>query len=131
MIIDHRKHRASPLRSGEELPLSNWSADEEEMFFYEAQISSLCLGPDECFWTEYFLVETYFGSEEFIPTYFNHQDPDSHMDPPLGNIIRMNEPRFDPRAYWLWKVERRILQATKEFAALINTFDARMQDYVS
>ena len=111
--------------------MSDWSEDKEDLFFYEAQISSLCIGPDEWFWTEYFLVETYFGSETNIPTYFEDQDPDNHVDPPLGNVGRMDVPRFDPREYFLLKLERRILQATKEYAALINTFDARMQDYVS
>jgi hypothetical protein len=111
--------------------LSDWSEDKEELFFYEAQISSLSLGPDEWFWTEYFLVETYFGSETNIPTYFENLDPDYHIDPPLGNVAIMDVPRFDPREYWLTKTERRVFQATKEYAALINTFDARMQDYVS
>ncbi|KAF2656663.1 hypothetical protein K491DRAFT_596635, partial [Lophiostoma macrostomum CBS 122681] len=111
------------------LPLRTWSKDQEYLFYYEAQISSLSLGPDEWFWTEYFLVETYFGSEGRISTYFEDCDPGDGFDPPLGGIGRMNIPRYDPREYWLMKVERRVLQVTKEYAALVDTFDARMENY--
>ncbi|KAF2189607.1 hypothetical protein K469DRAFT_683025 [Zopfia rhizophila CBS 207.26] len=42
---DWRKHRGQSLRLYEELPLRAWSKDGELIYFYEAQISSLSIGP--------------------------------------------------------------------------------------
>lgn len=130
-IKDERMYRGGRLRSSTELPLHASSKDKELLYFYEAQTSSLCLGPDEWFWTEYFLVDTYFGSEEGLHEYLEGCVLGEGFDPPLGGKGRMDEACYDPRQYWLMKVDRRILQVTREYTALIDTFDERMEDYVS
>lgn len=43
----------------------------------------------------------------------------------------MDFPCYDPREYFLIKVERRTLQVVKEFSVLVDTFEERMDDYVS
>ena len=100
------------------------------LYFYEAQISSLSVGPDEWFWTEYFLVETYFGSEKNLHHYLENCTLGEGRDPPLGGKIRMEDPCYDPREYWVRKVDRRVFQVTREYTALIDTFDERMEAYV-
>lgn len=119
------------MRSSEELPLRSISKDRQHLFFYEAQISSLSVGPDEFFWTEYFLVDTYFGSEESIHRYFENSNLGECYDPPSGGYVTMDFPCYDPREYFLIKVERRTLQVVKEFSVLVDTFEERMDDYVS
>lgn len=114
------------LRSGELLPLRHDSRDREELYFYEAQSSSLCWGPDEWFWTELFLVETWFGSEPDHKTYLEDE-----CDPPLAGGRSLQNPCYDPREYFLLKLDRRLEQATSEYSALIGTFNQRMKEYVS
>ncbi|KAF2869771.1 hypothetical protein BDV95DRAFT_497619 [Massariosphaeria phaeospora] len=128
-IRDHRNIRQKPLRTTEPLPLREWSTDEEELHFYEAQTSSLSLGPDEWFWTEYFLVDTYFGSEQKLHEYIANYPSGDGFDPPLGGRGTMNPPCFDPREYWLFKVDRRVHQVTVEYTSLIETFNKRMEEY--
>ena len=120
---DHRR-----LRTYEELPLVTYSQDKVPVYFYEAQTSSLSLGPDEDFWTEYFLVDTYFGSEEGLHDYLEADG--KGFDPPLGGVGKMDKPCYDPRHYFLMKVDRRVLQVRKESKVLFDAFDERMRNYV-
>ncbi|KAF2120986.1 hypothetical protein BDV96DRAFT_595374 [Lophiotrema nucula] len=128
-LDDPRKLRGKSLRRNEELPLRAWSRDRKAIHFYEAQTSSLSLGPDETFWTELFLVDTYFGSEEGLYQYFEDCEYGEGFDPPLGGVGTMSNPCYDPREYFLLKLDRRILQATIEYTALVDAFDERMEDY--
>lgn len=43
----------------------------------------------------------------------------------------MRTPRFDPREYFLLKLDTRIEQVVTEYSALIETFNKRMEEYVS
>jgi hypothetical protein len=43
----------------------------------------------------------------------------------------MVNPIFDPREYFLIKLDFRIQQVDTEYSALIETFNSRMNDYVS
>ncbi|KAJ4367494.1 hypothetical protein N0V83_007077 [Neocucurbitaria cava] len=104
---------------------------EEDLYYHQAQTSSLSWGTDEWFWTEVFLVDTYFGSEENHKTYFTNCNEGDGIDPPLGGRGSMVTPRFDPREYFLLKVDRRVEQVTTEYSALVETFDKRMEYYVS
>jgi hypothetical protein len=113
------------------LPLREWSTDGQDLHFYQAQTSSLSLGPEEWFWTEYFLVDTYFGSEPKLYNYLNNCLTGDGSDPPLGGEGTMKIPCFDPRKYFLLKLDRRAFQAMAEYTALIETFDKRMEEYVS
>jgi hypothetical protein len=133
--IDFRNVKGKPLRKTEELPLRDKSDDEEDLYFHEAQTSSLSWGPDEWFWTELFLVDTYFGSEPGLLTYLDPppgDKPGDGSDPPLGGggSMRYN-PYFDPREYFLQKLDRRCDQVAKEYGALVETFNQRMEKYVS
>lgn len=131
MRQDNRTIDGKRLRKSDILPLQVESGDAEELCYHEAQTSSLSWGPDEWFWTELFLVDTYFGSEEILVNYLTGSQDGDGFDPPLGGIGRMVDPCFDPREYWLMKLERRILQVTEEYTALIETFNRRIDEYVS
>ncbi|KAF2739823.1 hypothetical protein EJ04DRAFT_425947 [Polyplosphaeria fusca] len=128
-VLDRRKLGSKPLRTYDELPLKSFSSDGETLYFYQAQTSSLCLGPDEWFWTEYFLVDTYFGSERGLHKYFDDCKYGEGFDPPLGGQGKLTNARYDPREYWLMKVNRRMAQATREWFALVDAFDERMKSY--
>jgi hypothetical protein len=121
------------LRKSEPLPLRSESTDQEDLFYHEAQTSSLSWGPDESFWTELFLVDTYFGSERNHRTYLkphSNVKPGDGFDPALGGRGTMERPLFDPREYYLLKVDRRIEQVATEYSALVETFNTRMEEYV-
>lgn len=122
---DSRTIRDEQLRLSEPLPLRRESKDGEELYYYEAQTSSLSWGPDEWFWTEIFLVDTWYGSEESYKTYVRDE-----LDPPLAGGRRLKYPCYDPREYFLLKLERRLEQAVNEYHALIGTFHKRMKEYV-
>ncbi|PSN73203.1 hypothetical protein BS50DRAFT_482272 [Corynespora cassiicola Philippines] len=135
-VFDSRSIKGEHLRKTSVLPLRSWlidgdfrqSSDGEELYYYEAQVSSLSMGVSEWFWTEYFLVDTYFGSEPGLATYFAGE-AGCGFDPPLGGHGNMSIACFDPREYWLKKIARRMYQVRSEFAALIETFNKRMDQY--
>lgn len=129
---DSRRVRGRRLRRSEPLPLRLECNDKEDLYYHEAQTSSLLWGPDEWFWTNIFLVDTYFGSEPSLETYLDSTEPGGGNDPPLGGGGSMRyRPYFDPREYFLRQLDRRIDQVAKEYSALIETFDQRMEEYVS
>jgi hypothetical protein len=131
---DPRMISGKRLRSSGPLPLRTELNDKEDLYYHEAQTSSLCWGPDETFWTELFLVDTYFGSEPNHVTYLDtplHGNPGDGSDPPLGGRGSMKIPLFDPREYFLLKIDRRIEQVATEYGALVETFNKRMEEYVS
>ncbi|KAJ8114938.1 hypothetical protein OPT61_g3298 [Boeremia exigua] len=135
VIQDARTVRGKPLRRSEEVPLRDISDDHEDLYYHEAQTSSLSWGTDEWFWTELFLVETYFGSEPLLRTYLNPPtdgiEGDGN-DPPLGGSGSMQyDSCFDPREYFLHKLDRRLDQVAKEYSALVETFNQRMENYLS
>jgi hypothetical protein len=118
------------LRKSEALPLGHHSSDREDLYYHEAQTSSLSWGADEWFWTELCLVDTYFGSEEKHKTYLTGCQEGDGLDPPCGGRFHMIAPRFDPREYFLLKLKFRIEQAVTEYNALVETFNKRMDEYV-
>jgi hypothetical protein len=128
-VEDHRTIAGKRLRKSELLPLQSESKDPDELCYHEAQISSLCWGPDETF-----LVETFFGSE---PHYDKYLDP--MIDPITNLTLRLDPPTLasdlslslDPREYWLRQLNVRISQVVQEYTALIGTFSKRMETYVS
>jgi hypothetical protein len=118
------------LRKTEPLPLRYQSVDQEDLYFHEAQTSSLSWGADEWFWTELCLVDTYFGSEEKHKTYFTRCQEGSGLDPPSGGRFQMIDSPFDPREYFLLKLQFRTEQTVTEYSALVETFNKRMDEYV-
>jgi len=131
---DPRRIFGKRLRKSEPLPLRTHSQDKEDLYFHEAQTSSLSWGPDESFWTELCLVDLYYGSEQNYNTYLTPTegaDPGDGLDPPLGGRAFMRKPLFDPREYFLLKIDRRIEQVATEYGALVETFNNRMEEYVS
>jgi hypothetical protein len=91
---DSRRLHGKRLRKSAPLPLRAYSRDQEDLYYHEGQTSSLCWGTDETFWTELFLVDTYFGSERTLENYLSTGDG---LDPPLGGRELMEMPMFDPR----------------------------------
>jgi hypothetical protein len=131
---DFRRIYGKRLRKSTLLPLQSDSRDNEDLYYHEAQISSLSWGPDETFWSELFLVDTYFGSEKKLETYLVTPEGGNYgdgSDPPLAGQGSMELPMFDPREYFLMKIDRRIEQVATEYRALIETFNNRMEEYVS
>jgi hypothetical protein len=43
----------------------------------------------------------------------------------------MEEPIYNPREYFLQKMDRRSEQVATEYGALVETFNKRMEEYVS
>lgn len=132
-LRDTRQINKKYLRRSAQLPLQHHSSDQEDLYYHEAQTSSLCWGPDESFWTELFLVDTYFGSEKDHVNYLTPTqgaDPGDGIDPTLGGRGSMRRPLFDPREYFLLKIDRRIEQVATEYSALVETFNKRMEEYV-
>lgn len=126
--------RGKRLRKSSILPLQHYAEDQKELYYHEAQTSSLCWGPDETFWTELFLVDTYFGSEKNLHTYLTTPHLGRYgdgSDPPLAGRGSMEVAMFDPREYFLLKIDRRVDQVATEYGALIETFNKRMDAYVS
>jgi hypothetical protein len=131
---DTRRIYGKRLRKSSLLPLQSESRDQEDLHYHEAQISSLSWGPDETFWSEIFLVDTYFGSEKKLATYLDTPTGGKlgdGSDPPLGGQGSMEVPMFNPREYFLMKIDRRIEQVATEYRALVETFNKRMEEYVS
>jgi hypothetical protein len=122
---------SKPLRKSELLPLRTYSTDDQDLYYHEAQTSSLSWGTDEWFWTGLCLVDTYFGSEENRKTYFMGRTPGEEFDPPTGGRFTMRDTRFDQREYYLLKLDFRVEQVTTEYSALVETFNRRMEEYVS
>ena len=128
---DPRLTGGKRLRKTEPLPLGNHSSDKEDLYYHEAQTSSLSWGADEWFWTELCLVDTYFGSEEKHKTYFAGCQEGDGFDPACGGRYSVTALGFDPREYFLVKLWFRTEQVVTEYSALIETFNMRMDEYIS
>ncbi|KAF2447929.1 hypothetical protein P171DRAFT_354948 [Karstenula rhodostoma CBS 690.94] len=132
-VKDHRTIAGKRLRKSEILPLQQQSKDPDEICYHEAQISSICWGPDDSFWTEIFLVDTFFGSELYYEKYL-----DPVLDPGTNLVLRLDPPTLkhnltlssDPREYWLTQLDVRLTQVVHEYTALVGTFSKRMESYV-
>ncbi|OCK86435.1 hypothetical protein K432DRAFT_284700 [Lepidopterella palustris CBS 459.81] len=122
---DKRKLGRRSLRAFRKLPLARDKA-EEEYYYYEAHTSFLVTGVDEWFWTLYCCVDTYFGSE---PEYRTYLDGQYGSDPATGGFLWLKFPRWNPREYFLVVLSRRMMQATREWRALIDAFEERMEEY--
>lgn len=131
---DPRRVSGKRLRKSALLPLQSYSQGQGDLYYHEAQTSSLCWGPDDTFWTELFLVDTYFGSEANFQAYLDTPNLGKYgdgSDPPLAGQGSLALTLFDPREYFLEKIDRRIAQVATEYGALIETFNKRMETYVS
>ncbi|KAF2804789.1 uncharacterized protein BDZ99DRAFT_575006 [Mytilinidion resinicola] len=128
-IKDPRQLRGKHLRESVELPLRSRSRHQEQVFYHESQISGLFVGPDEWVWTTYFLLDTFFGSEDLMEKYLANCPLGEGFDPPLSGGVRMDNPHYNPREYLLAILDRRIWQIKAEWSPLIETFDERMEAY--
>jgi hypothetical protein len=115
------------LRTGRLLPLARNQIEEWD-FYYEAQLSLLVYGIDEWVWTSYCCVDTYFETMVECGNYLEGPDP---VEPATGGSSRLQFPVWNPREYFLLVLSRRIMQATKEWKALIEESEERMNHYVS
>jgi hypothetical protein len=86
--------RGKSMRRSELLPLFSFSSDREDLYYHEAQTSSLAWGPDEDFWTELFLVDTYFGSERSHKVYLAGCIPHRVADFPWSTPSSIHENTF-------------------------------------
>ncbi len=94
---------------------------------HEAQISLLVVGIDEWYWTAYFCVDKYFGSEETPQFYLDNQ-----LDAPIGGTGRSTIfPVWNPREYFLIILSRRTRQITREWSSIVVTLEERLGSHVS
>lgn len=124
---DSRRVDDTNLRQSIKLPLGQTCSPEEEDFYYEAEVSLLVTGVDEWFWTAYCLVDGYFEPEFRYTEYFEGSSP---HDPCTG-YRALHHPYWNPREFFLAVLSRRLRQATREWRALIHTFEERMNRYVN
>lgn len=129
-VTDHRTLHQRPLRASRHLPLARQCIPaESDDHYYEAQLSLTVVGVDEWLWTAYCCVDTYFpGGEPSNRSYLASIVP---ADPPSGGGLWLNNPEWKPRQYFLIVLARRIMQAAREWSALVNAFEDRLISYVS
>ncbi len=121
------QHR--PLRSHHLLPLPRLLSEAVDPgHYYEAQLSLIVTGVDEWLWTAYCCVDTYFGAENDWQSY--PERADFGYDGPTGGWAWQKYPYWNPREYYLTVLARRMLQATAEWQALVDTFEERLITYV-
>jgi hypothetical protein len=125
-LRDSRRVDDKELRSSRTLPLPR-NKDEGQDFYYEFQLSVLVTGVDEWLWTSYCCVDTYYGSEPDRRAYLEDVHP---VEPASGGGASLDFPLWNPREYYLVVLSRRVSQATREWGALIETFEERMITYV-
>lgn len=96
--------------------------------YYEAQVSLLVTGVDDWLWTSYCTVDTYQGTEPAKLEYLNELP---RAEPASAGSKSLDHPMWCPRDYFLEALERRMMQAMREFRATIDTFNRRLNEYVS
>lgn len=126
-ISDRRKVNNKPLRASRVLPLAVGDST-NDLYYYEAQLSFVVTGVDEWRYTSYCCVDTYFGSE---PRHLAYLEPPVRIEPAAGGRLGLELPKWNPREYFLVILSFRIEQAVTESQALIDSFEDRMNSYVS
>ncbi|KAF2093075.1 hypothetical protein NA57DRAFT_81756 [Rhizodiscina lignyota] len=114
------------LRKCKLLPLSTPGSYDKDYHYYEANVSLLVTGIDEWFWQAYCLIDSYF-SPKYNPK--RHFERPKWVDPCTGTRP-LEFPHWNPREFFLAVLSARLDQATREWRALIDTFDGRMSAYV-
>jgi len=126
-ITDTRKLNGKPLRASRILPLAVGDSA-KDLYYYQAQLSFLITGVDEWHYTSYCCVDTYFGSE---PDHQAYLEPPAPIEPASGGLRELERPLWNPREFFLCIWSFRIEQAVTESQALIDSFEERMNAYVS
>lgn len=98
---------------------------EDDIFYYEAQISLLITGVDEWQWTAYCCVDTFFD-DEFEPDWYWQ----NHYDGPMGGSRREFQPVWNPREYFLIVFSRRLRQVSIEWKNITDVLNSRLNTYV-
>lgn len=127
VVVDRRSFGGQPLRKAIALPLPRTKLEETD-HYYEVQLSFLVTGVDDWLWTSYGLVDTYHGSEPQRLAYLNDGNP---TEPATGGSKSLDFPMWCPREFFLTGLNRRLMQAVREFRAGMDAFDGRMSAYVS
>lgn len=126
-ITDTRKSDGKPLRTSRILPLAAVDSA-NDLYYYQAQLSFLVTGVDEWRYTSYCCVDTYFGSE---PDHQAYLEPPAPIEPASGGLLELERPLWNPREFFLSILSFRIEQAVTESQALLDSFEERMNSYVS
>lgn len=124
---DKRTLNEKPLRASRILPLAIGDSA-NDLYYYEAQLSFLVTGVDEWRYTSYCCVDTYFRSE---PRHAEYLEPPTRIEPAAGGLLSLEYPKWNPREFFLIILSFRIEQAVSESQALIDSFEGRMNAYVS
>jgi hypothetical protein len=100
-----------------------------DLYYYEVQISFLIIGVDECVYTSYCLVDTYYPDSE--PDHRKYLEPPHILEPAAGGHKDLRFPLWNPREFFLCILSIRLEQLVQESQALLNEFEERMNAYVS
>jgi hypothetical protein len=100
----------------------------DELYYYEAQISFLITGVDECLYTSYCLVDTYHQSE---PDHKVYLEAPTFIEPATGGFTHLRYPLWNPREFFLCVLSIRLEQVIGESQILLDAFEERMNAYVS
>ncbi|ETI29380.1 hypothetical protein G647_01833 [Cladophialophora carrionii CBS 160.54] len=104
--------------------LPNYKQPQDQLYYYDAQISVLVTGVDEWYWTAYCCVDTFSKEPEKVETYMRHKS-----DGPSAGGGAEHYPLWNPREYFLLVLSRRCTQVAREWEAVINDLIARLDTY--
>lgn len=122
-VQDARTLGERPLRASRPLPLGS---DDAKEYYHESTNSFMIIGVDEWLWTALCFVEGFYDPKRDVREFFTLARP---LDPCIGGLKFMEWPIWNPREYFLTVLTRRLRQAAREWATLIQVFEGRMRDY--
>jgi len=113
----HARNSRPPRRSEPVIHLSSGteSADEDDDFIHEAQVSVMVTGLDNWFWTACCFSDIYFKDEDHNEQVSTLSTPAHPMDPHSCGKFSLNLPIWDPRHYFLRTLSCRMEQVKQEW----------------
>jgi hypothetical protein len=135
-LEDHRRDtNATPLRQSLDVSFLNSKSTGSSSFLYEAQISCIIAGTDECRWVAYCFVDTYFEAEEAkekVQSYHEDSLVDEGMfaDPFTFGERDADDPIQKPREYFLEVFRVRIDQVKCEWEQVVAKVQESIRKYV-
>jgi hypothetical protein len=134
---DHRRDaNARRLRLSQDVSFLDWESSESS-FLYEAQISCLVAGTDESRWVAYCFVDNYFdaaeeGKETVLSYHEDTEDDDGmHADPLTFGTYSADNPKWNPREYFLAILRVRLQQVKCEWQQVVAKVQQSIRENVS
>ncbi|EXJ59775.1 hypothetical protein A1O7_03922 [Cladophialophora yegresii CBS 114405] len=93
--------------------LPNYRQPQDQLYYYDAQISVLVTGVVEWYWTAYCCVDTFAKEPEKVETYMRHKS-----DGPSAGGSAEHYPLWNPREYFLLVLSRRCTQVAPYYKSM-------------